>query len=177
MRLFHYSANVLFYRLLIFNVIACAWLVGTDMQTSWFTTMLAHDSSHATWAIIGWFLFTGFMLWRMANRVDYLLIDPYIHQEEALIINEKIGFFEWAAGAMFVLGLIGTVMGLGISLSGVSAQSMASVEGIKNIGTNLVVGIRTELAATIVGAIFGLWAEANYQIVRYRAVELLTFED
>jgi hypothetical protein len=151
--------NILIYRLIIFNVIVAAWMAGTDISSNWMRQYLQHDSSKATWliaAVFGAMLFSTFRKGRLLNRGAYV----------------DIAFIESAAGWMFVLGMIGTFIGLSISLEGVSLENLKDVQGIQQVAVKLITGLKVEIAATVVGVIFGLWTEVNYVMLKVQATAI-----
>jgi hypothetical protein len=101
-------------------------------------------------------LFSTFRKGRLLNRGAYA----------------DIAFIESTACWMFVLGMIGTFIGLSISLEGVSLENLKDVQGIQQVAVKLITGLKVEIAATVVGAIFGLWTEVNYVMLKVQATAI-----
>ncbi len=64
---------------------------------------------------------------------------------------------EWLAGRCFQLGLIGTVLGFIIALSGVDPEQAQNLDATKAMVAALIVGMGTALYTTLVGALANLW--------------------
>lgn len=88
-------------------------------------------------------------------------------------LNEKLHNVRYLGNSLVHLGLIGTVLGFIIALSGVSPETVSNIESIKPLVSSLIAGISTALYTTLVGAIFNLWTMANYCILNTAATECL----
>lgn len=64
---------------------------------------------------------------------------------------------EWLAQRCFQLGLIGTVLGFIIALSGVDPEQAQNLDATKAMVATLIVGMSTALYTTLVGALANLW--------------------
>ena len=78
---------------------------------------------------------------------------------------------------MLTIGLIGTLYGLMISLSGVNTANINSVDGLKQIGVQLISGLRIEISTTLIGAMMALWTEVNYAVMKHTADFVAAFEE
>jgi hypothetical protein len=70
------------------------------------------------------------------------------------------------------LGLLGTVIGFAMALSGVDSASLASAAGVQKVAGQLMAGMRTAINTTIVGAVLGLWLDVNRRMIRTATVSL-----
>jgi hypothetical protein len=155
--------NTLFYRLAILNIVGLVWLTATDFASGWFRSWIWQDSSKVTWLILVTFLTILFLTFQKAKA---LKLAAKNYRSGTYVYIE---FIEKAAGWMVVLGMIGTFIGLSISLSGVNLDNVQDIAGIQQIAVKLISGLRVEIAATIIGSMFGVWTEANYQILKAAA--------
>ncbi len=73
-----------------------------------------------------------------------------------------------------LLGLIGTVLGFIIALSGVDPQAVAEVHQVAPMVSQLIGGMSVALYTTLVGSVLSLWLIVNYHILAGGAVKLLT---
>ena len=78
------------------------------------------------------------------------------------------------ANSLVLLGLIGTVIGFIIALSGVDPQSVADVDKIAPMVGELIRGMSVALYTTLVGSILSLWLTINHHILTGGAVKLVT---
>ena len=69
------------------------------------------------------------------------------------------------AAALVVLGLIGTVAGFIIALSGVSAEEAGTLAAVQPMISTLISGMSVALYTTLEGAILGLWLTVNYRML------------
>lgn len=155
--------NILFYKLILVNSLAILWLGGTNHQTQWFSNMFQSDTTKVTWGIAALFVAVWCATWYVGKGLN-------IAYNRGASYNAK--GLEWigaAGGWMLFLGLIGTLLGLQISLSGVNTGNLGNLEGIKSLAVQMIGGLRIELSATILGAIFALWTEVNYVILKHTA--------
>jgi biopolymer transport protein ExbB/TolQ len=72
------------------------------------------------------------------------------------------------------LGLLGTVIGFIMALSGVDAQAAGDVESIAPMVTTLIDGMSVALYTTLVGAVLNIWLMVNYRLLEGGTVTLLT---
>lgn len=77
------------------------------------------------------------------------------------------------ASSLVLLGLIGTVLGFIIALSGVSAQSATNLSETSAMVSRLISGMSVALYTTLEGAILNLWLIANYRMLAAGAAGLI----
>jgi biopolymer transport protein ExbB/TolQ len=73
-----------------------------------------------------------------------------------------------------LLGLIGTVIGFIIALSGVDVELAANVDSVGPMISTLIGGMSVALYTTLVGAIFNIWLMVNYRLLLSGTVNLVT---
>jgi len=78
------------------------------------------------------------------------------------------------AGSLVLLGLIGTVIGFVIALSGVDPANASDIDSVGPMISTLISGMSTALYTTLVGSILNVWLMANYQILIGGTVKLIT---
>ncbi len=88
-------------------------------------------------------------------------------------VASKISVVRHVANSLVLLGLIGTVIGFIIALSGVDPETVADVDKIAPMVGELIRGMSVALYTTLVGAILSLWLTVNYHILSGGAVKLV----
>jgi hypothetical protein len=78
------------------------------------------------------------------------------------------------AGTLVVLGLIGTVIGFIMSLSGVKPEVVSDAKAIAPMVTSLITGMSVALYTTLVGAILNIWLMVNYHVLSAGTMNLIT---
>lgn len=78
------------------------------------------------------------------------------------------------ANTLVLLGLIGTVVGFIIALSGVDPTRAGDVRSIAPMVANLIDGMSVALFTTLVGAVLNVWLMLNYRLLSDSAVNLTT---
>jgi biopolymer transport protein ExbB/TolQ len=91
-----------------------------------------------------------------------------------LRIAHRISVVRHLANTLVLLGLIGTVLGFIIALSGVDPQKAADVESIAPMVSTLIQGMSTALYTTLIGSILNVWLMANYQLLTGGTVQLIS---
>ncbi|MHA1570413.1 MAG: MotA/TolQ/ExbB proton channel family protein [Alphaproteobacteria bacterium] len=91
-----------------------------------------------------------------------------------LKLSTRIGTIRHFANSLVFLGLIGTVVGFIIALSGVDPANAADVDSITPMVATLIDGMSVALYTTLVGAILNLWLMINYHILASGTVNLIT---
>jgi biopolymer transport protein ExbB/TolQ len=71
-------------------------------------------------------------------------------------------------------GLLGTVIGFIMALSGVNADTAGDVESIKPMVATLLDGMSVALYTTLVGAVLNVWLMVNYRLLESGTVTLFT---
>lgn len=69
------------------------------------------------------------------------------------------------ANSLVFLGLVGTVIGFIVALSGVDPQSSVAVDNIAPMVTTLIHGMSIALYTTLLGAVLHLWLMVNYRML------------
>ena len=90
-----------------------------------------------------------------------------------LKLTHRIAVVRQIAGSLVILGLIGTVIGFIIALSGVRPDQAGDVKAITPMVTNLIAGMSTALYTTLVGSVLNVWLTVNYQILAGGTVKLI----
>jgi biopolymer transport protein ExbB/TolQ len=78
------------------------------------------------------------------------------------------------AGTLVILGLIGTVVGFIISLSGVNPEGVADAKSISPMISKLILGMSVALYTTLVGAILNVWLMVCYHVLVSGTMRLVT---
>jgi hypothetical protein len=163
--------NLLVYRFLLANALGIA-LAMALAWTGHLTPVFEHDESHLTVAIAG--LFVIGWLWSLKevlsvsgslNSSKLLGYRPATaaQADKALLKVEWLeAVSEWLVG----LGLLGTVIGFSIALSGIDQTTVKDAAGAQNAVATLMVGMRIALNTTLLGAALALWHEVNMRMLR-----------
>ena len=91
-----------------------------------------------------------------------------------LRLFHRIAIVRNIANTLVLLGLIGTVLGFIIALSGVDPERVADIDAIAPMVSTLIRGMSTALYTTLVGAILNVWLTANHQLLASGTVKLTT---
>lgn len=165
--------NLLLYKLILFNVLLVAWGLGTAGVTDRITQTFGADTTGISYLILAFLgaTFVGAMgyAWiinKASNKYARGENDGQIWGDMWL---DDIDWIAYSGAWMLFLGLIGTLMGLQISLEGVNTGNLSNLEGIKALAVKMVQGLRIEISTTIIGAAACLWTEMNYVIIRHTA--------
>ncbi len=91
-----------------------------------------------------------------------------------LKLGARIGSIRHIANSLVFLGLIGTVIGFIIALSGIDPQAAADVQAIGPMVSTLISGMSVALYTTLVGAVLNIWLMVNYRLLESGTVTLVT---
>jgi len=91
-----------------------------------------------------------------------------------LKLSHRIGIIRNFANSLVTLGLIGTVLGFIIALSGVDPEHASDVSAVTPMVSTLVAGMSTALYTTLVGAVLNVWLMTNYHLLATGTVKLIT---
>lgn len=91
-----------------------------------------------------------------------------------LTLSQGISIVKHIANSLVLLGLIGTVVGFIIALSGVDPAKASDFDSISPMVSQLIQGMSTALYTTLVGAVLNLWLMINYRMLATGTVKLIT---
>ncbi len=91
-----------------------------------------------------------------------------------LKLSSRIAVVRHIANSLVFLGLIGTVIGFMIALSGVNPEEASDISAIGPMVSTLISGMSVALSTTLVGAILNVWLMVNYRILESGTLRLLT---
>ena len=89
-------------------------------------------------------------------------------------LGSKINYIKFMANTLVILGLIGTVIGFIIALSGVDGSVSSNPEEVSKMVSTLIEGMSVALYTTLVGSICSVWLNICYQIMSTGANNLLS---
>ena len=191
---------LLLLRFVLANVIALA-LLGAAAAQGWIATLLAADQGGLVRAIGAVFLVglvwsgqRALQLSRGLNELErfakipgatppaYLAaVTRYSAESRALLASglrlklaSRIAPIRHVANSLVLLGLIGTVIGFIIALSGVRPEVASDVSAIGPMVSTLIGGMSVALYTTLVGSLLHLWLMVNVRLLEAAAVQLLT---
>ena len=104
--------------------------------------------------------------------------DPQSRQTLAstlrLELSQNITLIKHLGNSLVFLGLIGTVIGFIIALSGVDPDMAGEAENIGPMVSTLISGMSTALVTTLVGGVLNIWLMANYQLLATGTARLIS---
>lgn len=175
---------LLIYRFILVNVIGFALLAIAALQ-GWVGDLLAADVTNLVIVIFAVFV-VGLVICSQkivetSLHIDRLkcaapdrpeLAGSYFDGPPELLAEalksrlfSRIAVVRQFASALVVLGLVGTVIGFIIALSGVTADDAGDVSTVRPMISTLISGMSVALYTTLVGALLGLWLTVNYRIL------------
>ena len=88
-------------------------------------------------------------------------------------LAHKTSVVKQIANILVFLGLIGTVIGFIIALSGIDAKSATDTSNIAGMIGRLIAGMSVALYTTLLGAVLNLWLTINHRLLATGTVNLL----
>lgn len=86
----------------------------------------------------------------------------------------RIAAVRHVASSLVLLGLIGTVVGFIIALSGVNPDHVADVAAIGPMVSKLLEGMGVALYTTLVGSVLNIWLMLNHRLLEGGAIHLVS---
>lgn len=190
---------LLLLRFVLANAIALA-LVGAAMGQGWIGELLAADQGGLVRAIVAVFLVglvwsgqRAVQLSRDLNELERFAKVPgapapaYLDtvaacaaESRALLASSlrlklasRIAPLRHLANSLVLLGLIGTVIGFIIALSGVRPEVASDVAAIGPMVSTLISGMSVALYTTLVGSLLHVWLMVNVRLLEGGTVKLL----
>jgi len=181
-------------RFVLFNFAAAAGLAVSVYQGYWRGVVPEGDEGLLVWIVAG---IVAAGLWFSCHRAWWLarLFDDRDRAREALYggcdaidrpgtalrgaeakLTARIAVVRWYASAAVLCGLIGTVIGFMIALSGVDPERIGDVTTATGMVATLIRGLGVALGTTLVGSLGGLWLIVNYAMLAGAAARLFTAE-
>lgn len=90
-----------------------------------------------------------------------------------LKLSNGVAVVRQIANGLVFLGLIGTVVGFIIALSGVDPKAATEIDSVANMVATLISGMSIALYTTLVGAVLYVWLTVNHRILMSGAVNLI----
>jgi len=192
-------SHLLALRFALFNVAAFA-LLGAAWLQGWVGAILAADDTGLSLGIFLIFLaglgICAQRVWRVGEELEQAqaprpatassvarYLDEVAGRDSGgraitasrlkLVLSARIAIVLHMANSLVLLGLVGTVVGFIIALSGVDPQSAGNVDSIAPMVSELIHGMSVALYTTLVGAVLHLWLKVNYLILSGGAVRLI----
>lgn len=160
--------NLLLYRFALFNGIMGA-LLGYLVAGGYATAAVAADPTGITLVIAmlfaGLWGSTAFRIWKTAKAINATKRKERVSLLKSAKRMAKIKHIHDGAGWLAYLGLIGTVVGFVIALSGVDAGALSTAQGVQAMIPLLMKGMQVALGTTLAGSFFGIWTEGNYRML------------
>jgi MotA/TolQ/ExbB proton channel family len=191
---------LLLLRFVVINLIATALLCAAWLK-GWIDLIMAGDSTHQVLLIAAVFVYglvrcggkifitsvelnqTRELPLGGSSRVRKYLesIQGQDAQSRAISASalrmklmSRIGSIRHIGNSLVFLGLLGTVIGFIMALSGVDAQAAGDVDAIAPMVTTLIGGMSVALYTTLVGAVLNIWIMVNYRLLENGTVTLFT---
>ncbi|MGQ9366039.1 MotA/TolQ/ExbB proton channel family protein [Azospirillum sp. A39] len=89
-------------------------------------------------------------------------------------LASRVSTVRHISSSLVVLGLIGTVIGFIIALSGVDPQAAGDVSAIAPMVSKLIEGMGVALYTTLVGGVLNIWLNINANMLSSATVNLIT---
>ncbi|MDX2312483.1 MAG: MotA/TolQ/ExbB proton channel family protein, partial [Gammaproteobacteria bacterium] len=80
-------------------------------------------------------------------------------------LGNQITIVRQTADSLVFLGLVGTVIGFIVALSGVDPQASTQLDEVATMVATLVAGMSIALYTTLVGAVLHVWLMVNHRLL------------
>jgi len=187
-------------RFVVVNLIAFALMVAAWMQ-GWMDVVFEGDVTKLAFVIVAVFLvglaLCGMKVMQASAELDQIKSPADYPNSRAarylqaitardghsrsitasalkLKLSSRIAVVRHIANSLVFLGLIGTVIGFMIALSGVNPDDAADISAIGPMVSTLISGMSIALTTTLVGAILNVWLMVNYRLLESGTLRLLT---
>lgn len=177
-----------------FGLLFAAWMQG------WIAQILAADDTHICKLIFCLFLvgllWSGQKVWLLSRELNSLQSGPGAgpskvadfmtgisgrsgHTRLALAstlrlkLAHRIAPIRQIASMLVLLGLIGTIIGFVIALSGVNQDAVSDPTAIGPMVATLLHGMAMALFKTLVGSVLNLWLMVDYRLLEGGAVHVI----
>lgn len=91
-----------------------------------------------------------------------------------LKLSARVGVVRQISSTLVILGLIGTVIGFIMALSGVDPEKAGDVAAIGPMVSKLIEGMAVALYTTLVGGVLNIWLNLNLGLLSGATVKLIT---
>ena len=91
-----------------------------------------------------------------------------------LTLSHRIQVVRIISNMLVFLGLIGTVIGFIIALSGVKPEAVSQADSVATMVSTLIQGMSVALYTTLLGAVLNVWLNINHRILTTGTVELIS---
>jgi hypothetical protein len=190
---------LLLFRFLLVNLLAFAW-VGAAYFQGLIDEIFIADLTHLTMVIaavfVGGLAVCARKIWQTSKELNQVKdFDPLVKSKTStyiaqlrgrpaesrailastlrLKLSQRAGIIRHVAGSLVLLGLIGTVIGFIIALSGVDPEQASDVSSVTPMVSTLIEGMSTALYTTLVGAVLNIWLLINYHLLAGGTVKLI----
>lgn len=177
------------------GLLAAGWVSGYVGEV--FLADRTQISAAICVVFVGGFILCGFKIFRVSRELDAVRnfnpLEPslaanylarirgqgsdshtMISGTMRLTLSQSIAVVKHIAGSLVLLGLIGTVVGFIIALSGVDPDKASDFDSISPMVSQLIQGMSTALYTTLVGGVLNLWLMINYRMLASGTVKLIT---
>ena len=169
--------NLLVFRFTLFNALGFVALLVAAQQ-GWLWMVYEADASRISFAI--WALWLVALVqqavraqkvsrdlddWKVARISRHVQQGAFALQAERDKAMMKVAWMEDAAAWLMRLGLIGTVVGFIMALSGVGLEGVDSADAARESVGALVPGMRVALFTTLLGMVLCTWIEVNRRMI------------
>ena len=192
--------SLLLLRYTLFNVLAFS-LLGVAFTLGYVERVIEADQTYLSVVIFIVFLvglgLCTHRIWQTNSEIDALnspsgIASPKVAHLVTAISSDKaesrsnlsgsmrmrvahrISVVRHLGNTLILLGLIGTVLGFIIALSGVDPEKASDVNSIAPMVSTLIKGMSTALYTTLIGSILNVWLMANYQLLTGGTVQLIS---
>jgi len=189
---------LLFLQFTLVNVVSAALCVAAWLE-GWLDGAFTGTSLWLCLLIIAAFIyglaFCGLRLWQVVREIDALHADAirsgsraawYLAQARGasadsratvcgllrLRLAQPPSSVRHIAGILVLLGLVGTVIGFIVALSGVDPQQVPSVDNVAPMVARLINGMSIALYTTLFGSVLHLWLMVTQRILATGALAL-----
>jgi hypothetical protein len=164
-------SNLLLYRFALLNGLAASIAIAL-WSTGHVLPVFETDQSRLTVAIAALFAIGWLWSWKeavaMSRALNASKLDGVRPASEA-VRDKALAKTEWLASVsewLVGMGLLGTVVGFSIALSGIDQGAISNANGAQSAVTALMQGMRVALNTTLLGASLALWHEVNIRMLR-----------
>ena len=186
-------------RFALINIVAFA-LIGAAWLQGWLEGLLEPTTAILSGIIFAVFLYglalCGIRVWQTSRAINDMqaggktasaqaarhMADARSKDSESraiqinmlrLKLSHRIAIVRLIANLLVFLGLIGTVIGFIIALSGVDPEAVSQADSVAAMVSTLIQGMSVALYTTLLGAVLNVWLNINYRILSTGAVNLI----